>query len=698
MSKALPSLRTSLRLQLVAFGALAVLAASVALTVVGAAQAHQLADTATADVQQLNSESLAQTARSARDLVSTQVDTVTTRMESELNVASAVLTSSGAITFGDPRSWEAKNQATGDVSTVSLARLLVGGQDLGQVSDMTASVPIVDTVTGLLGSATTVFQRINDQGDMLRVATSVPGADGTRAIGTYIGATNADGTPNAVVAALLSGQPYYGTASVVGVPYVTAYGPLMSDGQVVGAIFVGLPQSEVDAPLLAALAGVAVGHSGFVTVMTDDGSWVVPPPGADAGAAADAAYSQALIDAGAALPDATSTTNVRVDALSGSDGASVEVSRYAPWGWTIAAWGMDSDLQVVPTHLDQGITSLTWTLMGVGLLVAIIAVAFIVIASGRIVGRVSRLTAALGRVAEHDLSVEVAGEGRDEIGRMGDALGRTIIAMRSAVGSIRTGAEAVNATAERLSGSSASLQGVAAQTTAHATSTAGTATTMSTEVQSVTAAMTEMRSTIESVARDVQAATGETRTAVDTTSAAADISQRLGDSSSRIAEVLKAITAIAAQTNLLALNATIEAARAGEAGKGFAVVASEVKDLAQQTASAIETIRPVLEEVAADSTEVQEAVERVAASIARVDEHQSSISAAIEQQSVTTSEIERNLVVAADGASEISTAAHQLSDSAQDAQRSAGEVGGAVDGLTSIATDLALGVDMFTLS
>ncbi|MDN4471569.1 methyl-accepting chemotaxis protein [Demequina zhanjiangensis] len=691
---ALPSLRTSLRMQLVALGGVAVLGASAALTAVGTLQAHSLADTATEDVDQLNAEAMQQSALSALSLVDTQVASVTTRMESELRVAHNVVDEHGAIEFGADRTWDATNQTTGDVTTLGLPRMLIGGEDLGQVASLDATVPVVDDITDMLGAAATVFQRMNDEGDMLRIATTVPGADGDRAIGTFIGATNTDGNPNAVVSALLAGESFYGTATVVGEVYVTAYGPLIEDGEVVGAVFVGLPQHEVAEPMLNALSFVSVGENGYMTVLDANGNWVVPPPGLEAGTAADESFAASLLESSAGLVD-YETANVHVDLP--NDGASVEVARYAPWGWTIAAWGMDSDLQVVPTHLDAGITSLTWSLLGLGLLVAAVAVGFIVFASGRIVGRVSRLTAALHKVANHDLSADVKGEGKDEIGQMGDALGATILAMRSAVDSIRTGAESVNATAEQLNGSSHGLQGVASQTATHAGSTAQTATTMSTEVQSVTAAMTEMRSTIESVARDVQSATGETRLAVDTTSEAADLTQRLGDSSSRIAEVLKAITAIAAQTNLLALNATIEAARAGEAGKGFAVVASEVKDLAQQTANAIETIRPVLEEVAADSTEVQAAVERVAGSISRVDEHQSSISAAIEQQSATTTEIERNLVVAADGASEISTAAHQLSDSAQDAQRSASEVGTAVEGLTTIATELAEGVDMFTL-
>lgn len=695
MRTPLPTLRTSLRLQLVTFGAVAVLAASVALTAVGTAQAHRLADQATHDVEQLNADSMARTAIAARELVATQVETVTKRMESELAVAQHTLDAMGPLSLGAPQQWDAVNQGTGESVTVDIPRLVVGGTELERVASFDSPSLVVDEVTELLGASTTLFQRMNDNGDMLRVATTVESAEGTRAIGTFIPATHPDGSSNAVVSALMSGQPYYGTAVVVGQQYVTAYAPLMEGDEVRGALFVGLPQAEVDAPLREALARVTVGATGYVTVLSDAGTWVVPPPGIEAGSEADSAYASALIDAGTGITQDDDTTTVRVEL--DADAADVEVSRFAPWGWTIAAWGFDADLQMVPEHLATGIEGLTSTLLVVGLAVAAIAVGFIVFASGRIVHRVARLTEALRRVAGHDLSVEVRGEGSDEIGRMGDALGETIVGMRQAVSTLRTGADAVRATADHLSGASAGLQTAASQTAGAATGTADTAATMNAEVQSVTAAMTQMRASIESVARDVQAASGETSTAVATTAEAAAISEHLGEASSRIATVLKSITAIAAQTNLLALNATIEAARAGEAGRGFAVVAGEVKDLAQQTATAIEDIRPVLEDVAGGSADVQAAVQRVAGSIALVDEHQSSISAVIEEQTATTSEIERNLIVAAGGAADISTAARDLSDSARVAQRGAQGVGGAVTDLTAISADLTAGVATFRL-
>lgn len=75
---------------------------------------------------------------------------------------------------------------------------------------------------------------------------------------------------------------------------------------------------------------------------------------------------------------------------------------------------------------------------------------------------------------------------------------------------------------------------------------------------------------------------------------ALDSIHQLEKNAEQIGNIISLVGDIAAQTNLLALNASIEAARAGEHGKGFAVVAEEVRNLADESAKAVQGIADLI--------------------------------------------------------------------------------------------------------
>jgi methyl-accepting chemotaxis protein/ABC-type sugar transport system substrate-binding protein len=71
----------------------------------------------------------------------------------------------------------------------------------------------------------------------------------------------------------------------------------------------------------------------------------------------------------------------------------------------------------------------------------------------------------------------------------------------------------------------------------------------------------------------------------------------LNEKFAKISTIIKTIEDFADNTNVLAINASIQAATAGEAGKGFAVVANEVRELAGQSAVAVENIRQIINDI-----------------------------------------------------------------------------------------------------
>lgn len=173
---------------------------------------------------------------------------------------------------------------------------------------------------------------------------------------------------------------------------------------------------------------------------------------------------------------------------------------------------------------------------------------------------------------------------------------------------------------------------------------------VSTSVQSavrnlaeVASAVEELSATLQEISRNMEHCSKTTLDATELSKNASASVRILDEHARNISDFVSIIDAISKQTNLLALNATIEAASAGEAGKGFAVVANEVKDLAKQTAQAVQQIGNRVSEIQQSTNSVIEANDRIATVMNEVSSINTSIVATIEEQASTVQEIHRNL-------------------------------------------------------
>ena len=147
-------------------------------------------------------------------------------------------------------------------------------------------------------------------------------------------------------------------------------------------------------------------------------------------------------------------------------------------------------------------------------------------------------------------------------------------------------------------------------------------------------AVEELTATIESVAQISEESADNAIIAATTAKTAAENAgknreeineltgamNRITETSKEIENIIASIEDIASQTNLLSLNASIEAARAGEAGRGFAVVADQIGKLAADSAQSAVTTRELisksLEEIESGNKIVENTMDAIATVLA----------------------------------------------------------------------------------
>ena len=297
---------------------------------------------------------------------------------------------------------------------------------------------------------------------------------------------------------------------------------------------------------------------------------------------------------------------------------------------------------------------------------------------GRLITRsvtvpLARAVGVLEAVAAGDLTQRMEVTRDDEIGRLGAALDTATSSMQATMVAMSATASQLSSTAATLKSSSTTVAEAAQQSSDQAVDTSANASNVARSVTIVSDGAEEMTASIAEIASNAHQAAGVASRAVQATAATNDTVRRLHTASDEISEVVAMITDIAGQTHLLALNATIEAARAGESGAGFAVVATEVKELAQQTARATESIGQRVAALQAGAGEAMTSIEHITEVIGVINDVQVAIASAVEEQTATTQEMKRNVREAADGADTIASSAQVAAQAAEATTRGAAQ-------------------------
>ncbi len=253
-------------------GLACVLVTALSLASVGIWQGRIFSHKAATEASKLVDADLNHIVESVYDLIKFQDDAIREEVNHHLKIARYILQQSSRVHLSSRTvSWKAVNQNTAEVSDIIIPQMMVGGFGLDKENQISTNAPLVDLIKQLGGESCTIFQRINPQGDMLRIATADDIQIGNRAVGTYMSAINPDGNPNPIIAAALRGKEYMKITSSIHKLDITAYDPLYdAEGEIIGMLRLGLKNDDITA-LRNAIMQLKIGESGYVFVLGGKG-------------------------------------------------------------------------------------------------------------------------------------------------------------------------------------------------------------------------------------------------------------------------------------------------------------------------------------------------------------------------------------------------------------------------------------------
>ena len=446
-----------IRTKITGMGLLLVLLAAVSIVGIALYQEKILERNVGAEVEQLVRSETNRVAQDVYLMCRAMQETLDQMLAHGLKVAMEVGIRQGRLDFNSPASftWQAVNQSSGESHRVVLSKVRFNDRWLGHNTDLTVPTPLVDEVSELQGVTCTVFQRMNEAGDMLRVATTVPNLDGSRAIGTYIPRYNPDGSPSPVIETLLRGEVFSGRAYVINAWYQTSYQPLWdaSCSRVVGALYVGKKQESVTS-LRRGILDIVIGKSGYVAIFGGQGEqrgkYLISKGGQRDGENIFKGDDLRLKPFRPVIDKAPSLGSDQPDKViptlyykypwqnpgeARSRRKSASIAYFEPWDWIIVATAYDDDYAESRQHMASALAHMIEWIAWVAAGVIVLSLLIGYYVTRGIVRPLDEAVAVFDRIGQGQLNLQLNVVGQDEIGQLSRSFNQMVVNLKEVTAS-----------------------------------------------------------------------------------------------------------------------------------------------------------------------------------------------------------------------------------------------------------------------
>lgn len=517
--------------------------------------------------------------------------------------------------------FDAINQETSELLKVEIPSWYQNGIKIQQNNSL------VDHVVNEGVRAATIFQRIPS--GFLRISTTVLNKKGERAIGTFI--------PNSspVAQTILAGKDYSGRAFVVDDWYLTAYSPIMVDGNIEGMLFVGQPEKDMSG-LKKIFTEKTFYEKGFAYLVGSDGVLIIHPKDEGKNISGEEVFKK-MTDGKSAFGN-----------FSYSYKGEKKIQYYEYYDEIGAYLAVTLYVNTVYSSIRK--------ILYVNLFIAFISLQIFVLVnlyfSRSITSGLKKGVDFAQKLSQGDLRTHIDIHQKDEIGELAEALNKMATKIRETVLGITASANSISAASIEMSGTSEELsQGASEQAST---------------LEEVSSTMEEIASIIETSADSAKITEEISQQALKSIESVFSKAVDAIESSKTISSKIEIISDISFQTNILALNAAVEAARAGEHGRGFAVVAGEVRRLADSSKMAAQEITKISKDNLLKSESSSHSLTELLPEIKKTTDLVKEIAVSSEQQTIGISQINDSLQQLNQVAQQSASASEEMAASAEE--------------------------------